>query len=57
MGLLLTTVSTNAVITVCLTLHVTNKRDSVLEDVTREIPQVTVVKVIRVVVFQFLKPL
>lgn len=54
MGLLVTNVSTNAVITVCLTLHVTNKRDSVLEDVTRDIPPVTVVMVIRV---QFLIPL
>lgn len=57
MGLLVMTVSTNAVITVCPTLHVTNKRYSASEDVTRDIPPVTVVKVIRVVVFQFLLPL
>lgn len=57
MGLLVMTVSNNAVITVCLTLHVTNKRGSVLEDVTRDIPAVTVVKVIRVVMFKFLLPL
>lgn len=57
MGPLVITVSTDAVITVCPTLHVTNKRDSASEDVTRDIPPVTVVKVIRVVVFQFLIPL
>lgn len=57
MGPLVITVSTNAVITVCLNLHVTNKWDSASEDVTRDIPPVTVVKVIRVVVFQFLLPL
>lgn len=51
MGLLVLSVSINAVITVCLTLHVTNNRDSVSEDVSRDIPAVTVVKVIRVVVF------
>lgn len=44
MGLLVMTVSTNAVITVCLTLHVTNNRDSASEDVSRDIPAVTVVK-------------
>lgn len=44
MGLLVMTVSTNAVITVCLTLHVTNNRDSASEDVSRDIPSVTVVK-------------
>lgn len=57
MGLLVMTVSTNAVITVCLTLHVTNNRDSASEDVSRDIPAVTVVKVTRVVMFQFLLPL
>lgn len=44
MGLLVMTVSTNAVITVCLTLHVTNNRDSASEDVSWDIPAVTVVK-------------
>lgn len=44
MGLLVMTVSANAVITVCLTLHVTNNRDSASEGVSRDIPAVTVVK-------------
>lgn len=44
MGLLVMTVSTNAVITVCLTLHVTNNWDSASEDVSQDIPAVTVVK-------------
>lgn len=46
MGPLVITVSTDAVITVCPTLHVTNKRDSASEDVTRDIPPVTVVKLV-----------
>lgn len=56
MGLLVMTVSINAVITVCLTLHVTNNRDSASEDVSRDIPAVTVVKVTRVVIFSFYYP-